>query len=361
MTRLLSLVDPDGQERLAGGALGADRGSGELDLLVGHALDGDLAGGAAADRGDDDQAVRADRERAVAGGLAPGPGLALLWSAVKASFQSSWSCPWRNRSGSGSTSRTRPLVLVGLADSAAISARLTWLPLIEPARRSASSTAAAKGSASSSSSRGLSTRRSSESSSWATSGAGTSGSAPGRARRPRRGRGGPGRRGSPTPPRCGSGSAGASARARSGDRRPRARGPSWPGRDGPAGGVAEHRGAETRLVPPDLGHPVPPLDQHVVDLGAGRGDLVEVVQPLGHQPGVEHSLGVDHVLLGVGLAWPMALRVWRNTLRWAGLSRQARYLATTTGESTGADLDPLVQERGRVARWPPRSEPASMA
>ena len=71
-------VDPDGQEGLAGGALGADRGGGELDLLVGHALDGDLAGGAAADRGDDDQAVGADGDVAVGGRLGPGPGLRLL-------------------------------------------------------------------------------------------------------------------------------------------------------------------------------------------------------------------------------------------------------------------------------------------
>ena len=62
----------------AGGALGADRGGRELDLLVGHALDGDLAGGAAADRGDDGQAIRADGDMAVSGRLGPGAGLALL-------------------------------------------------------------------------------------------------------------------------------------------------------------------------------------------------------------------------------------------------------------------------------------------
>src|SRR4051794_28789066 len=36
-------VDPDGEDRLARRARHAERGGGQLDLLVGHALDGDLA------------------------------------------------------------------------------------------------------------------------------------------------------------------------------------------------------------------------------------------------------------------------------------------------------------------------------
>ncbi len=111
MTRLLSTIDPDRQERFARRALGADRGGGELDLLVGHALDRNLAGGAAADRGDDGQAVRADRDIAMGGRLGPRAGLPLLLQRREASFQSSWSCPCRNRSGSGSTSGTSPLSL----------------------------------------------------------------------------------------------------------------------------------------------------------------------------------------------------------------------------------------------------------
>ena len=69
-------VDPDGHQGLAAGALGAHRGGGELDLLLGHALDGDLAGGAAADRGDDGQAIGADGDVAVAWAAWPrvGPG-----------------------------------------------------------------------------------------------------------------------------------------------------------------------------------------------------------------------------------------------------------------------------------------------
>ena len=165
------LVDPDGHEGLAGGALGAHRGSRELDLLLGHALDGDLAGGAAADRGDDGQAIRADGDVAVGGRLGPGSGLdllerreGLLPELVEVPLEEA------ERIGVGQPD-DRPVAALGLA---AISSRLTWLPLIEidSASRSASSTRA-KGSASSSSSRGLSTRRSSESSRWATSGAGT--------------------------------------------------------------------------------------------------------------------------------------------------------------------------------------------
>ena len=99
------VVDPDGHEGLAGGALGAHRGGDQLDLLLGHALDHDLAGGSAADRGDDGQAIGADGDVAVGGRLGTGAGWACS-SAVKASFQSSCSSPWRKRSGFASTSRT---------------------------------------------------------------------------------------------------------------------------------------------------------------------------------------------------------------------------------------------------------------
>ena len=45
----------------------------------------------------------------------------------------------------------------------------------------------------------------------------------------------------------------------------------------------------------------------------------------------------------------MALRVWRKSLRLAGLSRQDRYLAMTIGERNGAHFDALVQQSGSFA------------
>ena len=79
-------VDPDGQEGLGTGAFGTDGGRGELDLFVGHALDGDLAGGTSADRGSDDQSVGADRDRAVAGRLGARPGLGLALESLERFF-----------------------------------------------------------------------------------------------------------------------------------------------------------------------------------------------------------------------------------------------------------------------------------
>ena len=117
---------------------------------------------------------------------------------------------------------------------------------------------------------------------------------------------------------------------------------------GLAGGVAEHRVAEIRLVPPDLGDPVPPLDEDVVDLGAGRGDLVEVVQPLGHQPGVEHPLGVDHVLLGVGAGLADRLARLAEDLALRRSVAAGQVLGHDDRRERGTDVDPLVQERGRV-------------
>ena len=67
--------------------------------------------------------------------------------------------------------------------------------------------------------------------------------------------------------------------------------------------VPQGRGAELGVVAPDLGQPVPPLDQHVVDQVARRGDLPQVVERLGHQAGVEHALGVGHVTSG-RRRWP---------------------------------------------------------
>ena len=62
-------VEPDGQEGLGSGAAGTEGGCRELNLFIGHALDGNLSGGAATDGGDDDEPVRADRDGAVAGGF----------------------------------------------------------------------------------------------------------------------------------------------------------------------------------------------------------------------------------------------------------------------------------------------------
>ena len=42
-------VEPDRQKRFGRRSSGTEGGRGELDLFVGHALDGDLAGGPAAD------------------------------------------------------------------------------------------------------------------------------------------------------------------------------------------------------------------------------------------------------------------------------------------------------------------------
>ena len=55
-------IEPDGQDGTAAGAGGPEAGGGHLDLLVGRALDGDLAGGLAPDRGHDHQPVRPQQE-----------------------------------------------------------------------------------------------------------------------------------------------------------------------------------------------------------------------------------------------------------------------------------------------------------
>ena len=166
------------------------------------------------------------------GGLAPGRAWA-CWSAVKASFQSSCSSPWRKRSGSGSASRTT--ARSPASGSAAISARLTWLPLIEieAARRSASSTGGEGIGLLVLQPRALDHEVERVVEVGDQRGRDGVVQRPVELRRRRPGRGAPGRRGSPTPPRCGSGPAGAIGRARSGDRRPPATAPCWPGRDRP--------------------------------------------------------------------------------------------------------------------------------
>ena len=136
-------VEPDGQEGLGGGAFGAERGCRELNLFVGHALDGDLSGGAAADGGDDDEPVRADRDGAVAGGFGAGRlGLALkrlecfLPEVMELTLKES------NRVGVGQLQQV--LVFSDSAGSAARSTRLTRLVLSEAVKRSASSEARGK-------------------------------------------------------------------------------------------------------------------------------------------------------------------------------------------------------------------------
>ena len=75
------------------------------------------------------------------------------------------------------------------------------------------------------------------------------------------------------------------------------------GPEGRAGGVARRRPgrvsedgvAEVGAVAPDVGDPVPALDELAVDLVAGRGDLPEVVEDLRDQAGVEHAAIVGHL------------------------------------------------------------------
>ena len=70
-------IDPYSQEWFSGRAFGADRWRGELNLLIDHALNGDLTSGPASKGWDDDESVRADGNVAVAGRLGSRSGLGL--------------------------------------------------------------------------------------------------------------------------------------------------------------------------------------------------------------------------------------------------------------------------------------------
>ena len=89
------------------------------------------------------------------------------------------------------------------------------------------------------------------------------------------------------------------------------------------------------MIPPDLRELVPPLYQHIVHQVAGRGDLSQVVEPLGHEPGVEQPLGVGQRFLGVRAGFLEGLAGLAKKPSAPGVSRQLRYLATTTGERAG--------------------------
>ena len=116
-----------------------------------------------------------------------------------------------------------------------------------------------------------------------------------------------------------------------------------------ARGVAEHGGAKLDLVAPDLGDAIPPFDQDVVNVVARRCEQVQVIEPLRHQAGVEHALGVDHVFLGVSAGLAEGLAGLTEQLPLGRALAAGQVLGHHDRRQDRADLDLLVEERGRVA------------